>query len=60
MQKPTETADQERIKEWHEEDYWMKMDFSPTWIFILPSIMLISVLGIALFIGSVLIASATS
>ena len=58
MQKPTETADQERVQEWHEEDYWMKMDFSPTWIFILPSLMIVSVLCFALFIGSVLIPSA--
>ena len=58
MQKPTETADQERIQEWHEEDYWMKMDFSPTWIFIIPSAMIVCVLFSALFIGSVLIPAA--
>ena len=57
MEEP-EVADEKRIKEWHEEDYWMKMDFSPTWIFIIPSAMIVSVLCLALFIGSVLIPAA--
>ena len=57
MEEP-EVADEERIKEWHEEDYWMKMDFSPTWIFIIPSVMIVSVLCLALVIGSVLIPAA--
>tara|TARA_B100001094_G_scaffold182352_1_gene176714 strand:+ start:21280 stop:21459 length:180 start_codon:yes stop_codon:yes gene_type:complete len=39
MQKPTETADQERIQKWQKEDYWNRMDFNPAWIFILPAVL---------------------
>ena len=58
MEENSEVADKKRIKEWHEEDYWQKMDFSPTWIFIIPSAMIVCVLFSALFIGSVLIPAA--
>ena len=51
-------ASREEVEKWHEEDYWQKMDFSPTWIFIIPSAMIVSVLCLALFIGSVLIPAA--
>ena len=55
MQKPTETADQETIQEWHEEDYWMKMDFNPAWIFVLPTIVVLSALAGAYIIGHYII-----
>ena len=51
-------ASKEEIEKWHKEDYWQKMDFSPTWIFIIPSAMIVCVLFCALFIGSVLIPAA--
>jgi len=57
MQKPTETADQERIQEWHEEDYWMKMDFNPAWIFVLPTVVVLSALAFAYFVGHYIIPS---
>ena len=39
-------ATPEQIKEWHETDYWMKMDFDPLVLFALvPSIIQITVLG---------------
>lgn len=39
-------ATPEQIKEWHETDYWMKMDFDPLVLFVLvPSIIQITVLG---------------
>ena len=55
MEKPTEEATREEVEKWHEEDYWQKMDFSPTWIFIIPSCMIVCVLFSALFIGTVVI-----
>ena len=39
-------ATPEEIKEWHETDYWMKMDFDPLVLFaVVPSIIQITVLG---------------
>tara|TARA_B100000902_G_C26717239_1_gene624837 strand:+ start:337 stop:513 length:177 start_codon:yes stop_codon:yes gene_type:complete len=51
MQKPTETADQERIKEWHQKDYWNRMEFNPAWIFILPTVGI----GIVLLVATAVI-----
>ena len=48
-------ATREEVEKWHEEDYWQKLNFNPTWIFIIPSAMIVSVLFSALFIGTVLI-----
>ena len=50
MKEPTEVASREEVEKWHEEDYWQKMNFSPTWIFIIPSAMIVCVLFSALFI----------
>ena len=58
MIEETKVASREEVEKWHEEDYWQKLDFSPTWIFIIPSAMIVCVLFSALFIGSVLIPAA--
>ena len=57
MEEP-KVASREEVEKWHEEDYWQRLDFSPTWIFIIPSAMIVSVLFCALFIGSILIPAA--
>ena len=46
MEEP-EVASREEVEKWHEEDYWQKMDFSPTWIFIIPSAMIVCVLSVS-------------
>ena len=39
-------ATPEQIKEWHETDYWMKMDFDPLVMFVvIPTIIQISALA---------------
>jgi|TARA_A200000159_G_scaffold162091_1_gene185240 hypothetical protein len=39
-------ATPEEIKEWHETDYWMKMDFDPLVMFVvIPTIIQISALA---------------
>ena len=51
-------ATREEVERWHEEDYWQRLNFSPTWIFIIPSAMIVCILFFALFIGTVLIPAA--
>ena len=39
-------ATPEKIKEWHETDYWMKMDFNPLVMFVvIPTIIQLMALG---------------
>jgi hypothetical protein len=39
-------ATTEQIKEWHETDYWMKMDFNPLVMFVvIPTIIQLMALG---------------
>ena len=39
-------ATPEQIKEWHETDYWMKMDFNPLVMFVvIPTIIQLMALG---------------
>jgi hypothetical protein len=40
-------ATTEQIKEWHETDYWMKMDFNPLVMFVvIPTIIQLMALGL--------------
>ncbi len=40
-------ATPEQIKEWHETDYWMKMDFNPLVMFVvIPTIIQLMALGL--------------
>jgi len=39
-------ATPEQVKEWHETDYWMKMDFDPIVMFVaIPTIIQVMVVG---------------
>ena len=44
-------ATKEEIEKWREEDYWSRMDFSPVWIFILPTALVLFAVGSAYVIG---------
>lgn len=48
-------ATKEEIEKWREEDYWNKMDFNPAWIFVLPTVVVLSALAVAYFIGHYII-----
>ena len=48
-------ATKEEIEKWREEDYWNKMDFNPAWIFILPTLLVLSAVGIAYILGNYVI-----
>ena len=48
-------ATKEEIEKWREEDYWNRMDFNPAWIFILPTLLVLSALGVAYFFGHYII-----
>ena len=50
-------ATKEEIEKWREEDFWNKMDFNPAWIFILPTLLVLSALGVAYFFGHYIIPS---
>ena len=40
-------ATPEQIKEWHETDYWMKMDFNPLVMFVvIPTIIQLMAMGL--------------
>lgn len=41
----------DEIQKWHKEDYWNRMEFSPAWIFILPTVGM----GIVLLIAATVI-----
>ena len=44
-------ASPEEFKEWHKEDYWMRMDFVPMVMFVvIPAIIQISVFGLMLVV----------
>jgi hypothetical protein len=43
-------ATPEQVKQWHEEDYWMKMDYNPLVMFVvIPTI--IQVMALAFMFG---------
>ena len=43
-------ATPEQVKQWHEEDYWMKMDYNPLAMFVvIPTI--IQVMALAFMFG---------
>ena len=47
-------ATPQEVKEWHETDYWMKMDFDPLVMFVvIPTIIQISALAFMLAVMSV-------
>ena len=48
-------ATKEEIEKWREKDYWIKMNFNPAWIFVLPTIVVLSTLAVAYFIGHYII-----
>ena len=40
-------ATPEQVKQWHEEDYWMKMDYNPLVMFVvIPTIIQLMALGL--------------
>ena len=40
-------ATPEQVKQWHEEDYWMKMDFDPLVMFVvIPTIIQLMAMGL--------------
>jgi len=46
-----EVASPEEVKQWHKEDYWMRMDFVPMVMFVvIPAIIQISVFGLMLVV----------
>ena len=48
-------ATPEEVKEWHETDYWMKMDFNPLVMFVvIPTIIQITAVA---FMGAVMFAN---
>ena len=48
-------ATKEELEKWREEDFWNKMDFNPAWIFVLPTVVVLSALAGAYFIGHYII-----
>ena len=51
-------ATKEEIEKWREEDFWNRMNFNPAWIFILPTLLVLSALGIAYILVNYIIPSA--
>jgi hypothetical protein len=51
-------ATPEQVKEWHEEDYWMKMDFNPlVMCVVIPTIIQLAAMGMmfaVMFMNSLL------
>ncbi len=47
---PEATSDE--IESWENQDYWRRLDFSPIWIFTIPTVVIFGVLGTVLALSN--------
>ena len=45
-------ATSDEIESWENQDYWRRLDFSPIWIFTIPTFVIFGVLGMVLLLAN--------